>query len=169
MPQDVHVPAELIQVLRHAGGGGILEATAIGPILFVMAPAEDIESMRGRVRIRVTHALYATEHGPAIQIVTRVFDRTEAPFVVETFINPADRAQWAVYDAVTRSPTYAVVFLGRDGRQALAKRVTNTGRAGLREIVHAARDRLRASAPDALDFDRVKATIQALTPGLIAS
>jgi hypothetical protein len=66
----------------------------------VKAPNREIQSVRGRVPIRVIHELFNHPAAPVIRITVRIYDQPQNPLALETFINVENPQQRSDYAAI---------------------------------------------------------------------
>lgn len=62
-------------------------------------PDGDIQTLSGRVPIRVRHELFTHPLAPVIRMVVTIYDRPHNPLALETFINVEDPQQRPDYAA----------------------------------------------------------------------
>src|SRR5258708_5570398 len=117
------LPPGLAEFLKDRPIAAILHATDQGTVLVVKAPGQEIESVRGTVPIEQRHELYHHPLAPVVRIVTRIYDRPEAPLAFETFVNVEDPDQRADYAALADQEVLHVLFYDERLHHRLTKRV----------------------------------------------
>jgi hypothetical protein len=157
--QPNQLPPELATFLRQQPYAALLHATDLGTVLVVKAPGQEIQSVRGRVPIEVRHELYRHPAAPVVRMVTRIYDQPHSSLGLETFVNVDDEQQRADYGELARQDELPLLFYDESLQHRLAKRVRNSARTGILEVLITAL-RLRAQIlPDRFDFDAAKAEV----------
>lgn len=153
------LPPELSDFLRTLEYAALLHPTDLGTALIIKAPAEEIESVRGRVPIGFHHELYAHPASPVIRMVTTLYDQPARPLALESFVNVGDMDQRADYAALSGQDELSLLFYDQLLVHALSKRVRLTERGRLLQILTTA-DRLLAAIPESQrDFNFAKAEV----------
>ncbi len=162
-PHPNELPPEMADFLRDKEYACLLWGTDQGSVFVVKAIARDIHSLRGNVRVRVTHQLYQHPQAPVIRTVVRWYDQPQSPLAMESYTNVADEQQRADYQDLVQREELRFLFYDQALRHRLSKVVRNSDRATITRILATA-DRLRASiAAVRYDFDAAKADVMART------
>ena len=157
------LPPDLAAFLQDKQYACVTQATDRGTVFVVKAPTSDIESVRGRVPIRLRHALYEHPAAPVIRTVTTIYDQPERPLALETFINVADEQQCADFAALSQQRELHLLFSDEHLSHRLSKAVRVRNHETLGRIVQQA-ERLAAAIPDErFDFDMAKAAVMEAT------
>src|SRR6266536_4659461 len=157
------LPPELAEFLKGQQYAALLQATDHGTVLLVKAPGPEIESVRGRVPIEILHELYRHPAAPVVRMVTRIYDQPRSSLGLESFVNVDDEQQRADYGELARQDELSLLFYDEELSHCLAKRVRNTARREILEVLITALQ-LRAQIPnDRFDFERAKADVMAST------
>src|SRR5947209_7496598 len=106
------LPPDLAEFLKKQRYACLTHPTDRGVVLVVKIPGEDIESARGTVPISLQHELYEHPLAPVIRMLTSIYDQPTRPLRMETFINVADPAQRADYEALGRQEQLHLLFFG---------------------------------------------------------
>lgn len=163
--RPLQLPPELATFLAEQSVGCLLHATDRGTALVVKAPAAEIDSVRGRVPIRLRHELYAHPTAPVIRTVLSVYDRPDAPLALETFTNVDDPLQRADFAALAGQDTLYLLFYDDALAHRLTKAVPLRDQAAVTAVVAYAARLLAAIPPDRFDFDGAKqAVLEATRP-----
>jgi hypothetical protein len=153
------LPKELADFLKERPFACITQATDQGTVLVVKAPNREIQSIRGRVPIRVVHELFSHPAAPVIRMTVRIYDQARNPLALETFINVEDPQQRSDYAALAQQDTIYMLFYDETLRHRLSKGVNNVAREDISQVLDQA-DRLFASIPkERFDFDKAKAQV----------
>ena len=153
------LPRELADFLKDRPFACITQATDQGTVLVIKAPQREIQSVRGRVPIRVVHELFNHPSAPVIRMTVRVYDQPQNPLALETFINVEDPQQRSDYATLANQETLSMLFYDEALSHRLTKRVNNVSKEDISQVLEQA-DRLFASIPkDRFDFDRAKAAV----------
>ncbi len=140
-----------------------MQATDQGTAFVVKLPGREIESVQGRVLIRMTHELYAQTTAPVIRTVLRIYDQPESHLALETYTNVEDEVQRADFASLGRQDRFVMLFYDEKLTHTLTKVVpqSNPEQAAL---VLSYADRLLATIPkEHVDFDQAKAAVMAVT------
>jgi hypothetical protein len=157
------LPPDLAAFLKDHQYAALLQPTDRGAVLLVKAPGPEIERVRGRVPIAIRHELYRHPASPVVRMVTRIYDQPDSSLGLEAFVNVDDEQQRSDYGELARQDELGLLFYDEELRHRLAKRVRNTARREILEVLLTAL-RLRAQIPDErFDFDRAKVDVMART------
>lgn len=153
------LPKELADFLKERPFACVTQATDQGTVLVVKAPNREIQSLRGRVPIHVSHELFNHPAAPVIRITVRIFDQPRNPLALETFINVEDSQQRSDYAGLSNQATLDMLFYDEILRHRLTKRVSNVSKEDINQVLEQA-DRLFAAIPkERFDFDRAKQAV----------
>src|SRR5438045_307567 len=94
------LPSDLERFLGDKDFACLTWATDRGTVLLIKAPANEIESLRGRLPIEVRHELFEHQTAPVIRLVITFYDQPARPLAVESFINVEDPQQRADFAAL---------------------------------------------------------------------
>lgn len=154
---------ELAEFLKDHDYACLTEATDIGTILVLKAPAADIRSARGRVPILLRHELYQHPQAPVIRMTVRIYDQPDRPLALESFVNVSDPQQRAEYAALAEQDQLYLFFYDEQLRHRLTKGVHNAGGDTIRDVLTQA-EQLRARIPQQqFDFDAAKKEVMRQT------
>lgn len=157
------LPPELAEFLtRHQFAALFHPTEELGTVLVVKAPKQEIDSVRGTVPVELRHELYHHPFAPVVRVVTRIFDRPDAPLALETYVNIQDPDQRADYATLAEQDTLYLLFYDERLRHRLTKHI-GQDRADLQGLLAQADLLLGTIRPEALDFDRAKAEVMAAT------
>ena len=157
------LPPDLAQFLRDRTFACLTHPTDQGTILVIKAPGREIESLRGRVPIRISHELYDHPSAPVIRMVLTIYDQPERPLALETFINVEDQQQRSDYEGLTGHDELLMLFYDEGLVHRLTKAVKNLDGATMRAVLNRADELFRAIPRDQFDFDAAKAAVVART------
>ena len=132
-------------------------------MLVIKAPAWDIQSIRGRVPVRVTHELFNHPSAPVIRITVRIYDQPQHPLALETFINVEDPQQRADYEGLAKQDTIHMLFYDEALRHRLSKGVNNRAQEEISRILGRADALFSAIPKENFDFDKAKAAVMERT------
>lgn len=153
------LPPDLAEFLRGQEYACLTQATDVGTVFVVKAPRRDIASVQGRVPIGMRYELYQHPQAPVIRIVTKIYDQSDRPLALETFVNVQDEQQRADFAALANQDELYILFYDETLTHQLSKGVGNPNKEAVGQIVATA-DRLAAAIPAArFDFDRAKADV----------
>lgn len=157
------LPPDMADFLRDLPYACLTEATDIGTILVLKAPAADIRSARGRVPILLRHDLYCHPQAPVIRMTVYIYDQPERPLAFEMFVNVGDPQQRAEYAQLAQEDPFYLLFYDETLRHRLTKGVHNAGGETIRGVLSQA-DSLRAGIPQQqFDFDAAKKEVMRQT------
>jgi hypothetical protein len=157
------LPPLLAEFLRTQQLVGLTHATDQGTILVLKAPADEIERLRGPVRIQHQHELYRCVAAPVIRLVTRLYDQPEAPLSFESFLNVQDPDQRTEYELLTRQEVLPLHFYDERLQHRLTKAFRGLQPASMARVLQEA-DRLLAAIPsEEFDFDYAKMIVMGAT------
>jgi hypothetical protein len=157
------LPPELADFLRDKPFVGLLHGTDRGTVLVVKAPSHTIEGLRGRIPIRLQHAVYEHPAAPVIRTLVTMYDQPRAPLALETFINVGDLQQREDFAALAEQRALPMLFYDDQLRHQLSKRVRLGDPQQIRTILAAAEGLRDAILETAFDFDRAKAAVMEAT------
>lgn len=160
---SVTLPPELEAFLRSQRYGLLTIAASIGTVLIAKAPAEDIESCRGRRTIVLTHELYAYPSGPVLRMLLSIDDES-GPLVLETFCNVAASDQLSDWRSMLAADVVRVAFFDEGLRCRLMKAIPQAPSADRERLIPEALAILAGTDPSRLDFDAAKAAVMADHP-----
>src|SRR5215212_6932058 len=141
------LPPEMAEFLRDQPIAALLHGTENqGTVLIVKAPRQEIRSVRGRVPIEFRHELYSHPAAPVVRLVTRIHDRPDSSFGLETFVNVEDPDQRADYAALAAQDHLLMLFYDERLAHQLTKRVGTPNPEAVNEVLTTA-DRLLAAIP----------------------
>ena len=125
--------------------------------------AQEIQSIAGRVPVKVSHDLYEHPNAPVIRTVVKFYDQPDRPLALETFMNVDEPDQWRDFAQLAEQDELLLLFYDESLTHRLTKRVRNTAGAQMRKILNQA-DRVRAAiSDDRYDFDAAKADVMRKT------
>lgn len=157
------LPTELAEFLRERDYAMVTEQSDQGAVYVVKVPGRELAALRGPVPIEVRHELHQHPLAPVIRTVVRIYDQSDRPLALESFINVADEAQWADFASLADQERLTFLFYDETLSHQLTKQVRNGAQAEMGRILTYA-DRINASIPaDQYDFDRAKAGVMART------
>ncbi len=163
MPGPEHepnaLPPELADFLKDRPIACLLQPTDQGTIMVVKLPQRDIQTLSGRVPMRVRHEIYTHPQAPVIRVVVTIYDRPQNPLALETFINIEDPQQRADYSALSNQEHLYLLFYDEQIQYRLGKGVDNDARSDTPMILAQADAAVAAIPPGRFDFDLAKAAV----------
>jgi|SRR5579871_167671 len=134
-PRRAELPPDLAAFLATCDLACLTHPTDRGTALVVKAPTTEISSVMGPVPIRVRHELYEAPTAPVIRVITTVYDRTDQPLALETFLNVQDPDQRADYEALAQQDELFLLFYDEHLHHRLTKRVAGVDHAHVAAVL----------------------------------
>jgi hypothetical protein len=161
--QPFELPADPATFLRGEEIAMVTQASDQGTVSVVKAPAREITTVAGRVPVKLSHDLYEHPSAPVIRTVVKIYDQSDRPLALETFVNVDEPDRWANFAALAERDELLLLFYDETLSHRLTKRVRNAAGGHMSRIPNWA-DRVRAAIPDeAYDFDAGKADVMRTT------
>lgn len=155
------LPPALADFLRDREYACVTQATDKGTAFVVKAPAYDIQSIRGRVPISLSHELYAHPSAPVVRIVLTIYDQPDRPLALEPFINVEDSQQARDFAALAKQEEAYLLFYDEQLRHRLTKGIPLRGAEIIADILTEANSLLPSIPKEQFDFDKAKAAVMA--------
>ncbi len=87
-----------------------MQGTDQGTVFVLKLSAQDIESARGTVPVRLRHELYAHPNAPVLRTILTIYDQPDAPLALETFTNIDDEYQRSDFAALAQQEAFLLLF-----------------------------------------------------------
>lgn len=155
------LPPDLADFLRDREYACVTQATDQGTTFVIKAPGYEIESVRGRVPIYLSHTLYAHAAAPVIRTLLVIYDEPERPLAVETFINVEDPQQKADFEGLIKQEEAYLLFYDEQLQHRLTKGIPLRGGQIMTEILNEANTLLESIPKEQFDFDKAKSAVMA--------
>jgi hypothetical protein len=153
------LPPELAEVLRGQRFACLTHPTDRGTVFVINAPGEEIEWVRGQVPMGFRTELYAHPAAPVPRMVLTLYDQPDSHLALETFVNVADPAQRADFEALDRQRELTLLFYDEALKHRLTKLVRVLGGVRAAAVLERADAMLKRISPARFDFDRAKAEL----------
>ena len=153
------LPPDLVQFLHNREYACLTHATDKGTAFIIKAPSYDIESVRGRVPIYLSHKLYAHPAAPVIRILLVIYDQPDRPLALETFINVEDPQQEADFERLTKQEESYLLFYDELLQHRLTKGIRLGEPEPLVEVLKQAKRLLAAIPKDQFSFEKAKEAV----------
>ena len=137
----------------------LMQATDQGTGFVVKAPGRELQSVQGRVPIRVSHALYDHPAAPVIRTVLGIYDRPRTPLAFETFSNIADPDQREDFARLAEQDRLVLLFYDEQLAHRLTKVVPYRDDGTVLAILLQAELLRRRIPAAAYDFDVAKQAV----------
>jgi hypothetical protein len=157
------LPEDLAEFLRHQDVACLMQGTDQGTAFVLKLPAEDIESARGRVPIRLRHELYAHPTAPVIRTLLTLYDQPDRPLALETFTNIQDEDQRSAFAALAHQEALLLLFYDEQLAHKLTKVVPVTNPEQSAVVLNYAEQILTTIPEEEFDFDRAKRAVMEAT------
>jgi len=140
-----------------------MQATDQGTAFVVKLPGCEIESVRGRVFIQMTHELYAQTTAPVIRTVLRMYDQPESHLAMETYTNVEDEVQRADFASLGRQDRFLMLFYDEQLSHRLAKVVTHDQPEQTARVLTVAERFLATIPKEHFNFEKAKQEVMEAT------
>ena len=157
------LPPELAEFLKDKPLACLTHGTDQGTVLVVKAPAHEIQSLRGRVRIHLRYELYDHPAAPVVRMVTTIYDQPERPLALETFINVEDPQQRDDFAALATQDRLLMLFYDEGLAHRLTKTVPHPRGDLVTQILDQANSLLVAIPRERFNFDAAKRRVMEST------
>ncbi len=153
------LPPDLADFLRNQTLACLTHPTDRGTVLVIKAPGREIESVRGRVPISISHELYDHPSAPVIRMVTTIYDQPETPLAFEMFVNVGSHDQRSDYEGLIGQDQLLLLFYDEALVHRLTKALRNMDGATMRAVLTRADELFHAIREEQFDFDQAKQAV----------
>src|SRR4051812_41438034 len=123
--KHIDLPSALKEFLRTQEYACLLHGSNRGTLVLLKAPAHELTTLNGPMRVRVSHELYSKPTAPVIRTLLRWYDRPDSIIAFEAFTNVADPQQRQDYRHLAKQSALTVLGYDELLRLAVQKRVAN--------------------------------------------